>query len=136
MAPPDGRRQARPRSPRAGNRCEYCLLRQEHAETTHHIEHIIARQHLGGDELTNLCLACIHCNSHKGPNLTGIDPDTGAIVKLFNPRQDRWADHFALRGALIIGRTPIGRTTVYVLAMNARHRLNVRAELIALGLYP
>jgi 5-methylcytosine-specific restriction endonuclease McrA len=85
---------------RAGNRCEYCLHRQEHAETTHHIEHIIARQHLGSDDPSNLCLACIHCNSHKGPNLTGIDPDTGAIVKLLNPRQDRWADHFALRDAL------------------------------------
>src|SRR5438132_9127096 len=66
---------------------------------------------------------CVFCNSHKGPNLTGIDPDSGAIVRLFNPRQDRWADHFTLRGAFIIGLTPTGRTTVYVLAMNARHRL-------------
>jgi 5-methylcytosine-specific restriction endonuclease McrA len=47
---------------RAGNRCEYCLRPQEHAETTHHIEHIVARQHLGTDDPLNLALACIHCN--------------------------------------------------------------------------
>jgi HNH endonuclease len=121
---------------RAGSRCEYGLHPQEYSETTHHVEHIVARQHFGSDVLSNLALACIYCNSHKGPNLTGIDPDSGAIVPLFNPRRDRWADHFTLRGAFIVGRTPTGRTTVYVLAMNARHRLNVRAELIAQGLYP
>lgn len=121
---------------RAANRCEYCLHPQEHSETTHHIEHIVARQHSGTDEPLNLALACIHCNSHKGPNLTGIDPVSGVLVPLFGPRQDRWADHFALRGAFIVGLTPTGRTTVHVLARNARHRLNVRAELIAQGLYP
>ncbi len=121
---------------RAGNRCEYCLHRQEDAETTHHIEHIVAKQHLGSDDPFNLALACIHCNSHKGPNLTGMDPESGSIVPLFNPRQARWADHFMISGALIIGLTPTGRTTVHVLAMNARHRVNVRVELIAQGLYP
>ena len=121
---------------RAGDRCEYCLHPQAHSETTHHVEHIVARQHLGGDDPSNLALACIHCNSHKGTNLTGIDPDSGALIPLFHPRRDRWVDHFALRGAFIVGLTPTGRTTVYVLAMNARHRLNVRAELIAQGLYP
>ncbi len=45
---------------RAGDRCEYCLHRQEDAETTHHIEHIVAKQHLGSDDLSNLALACIH----------------------------------------------------------------------------
>ncbi len=121
---------------RAGNRCEYGFHRQEHAESTQHIEHIVAKQHLGSDDPSNFALACIHGNSHKGPNLTAIDPDSGVIVPLVNPRQDRWADHSTLRGAFIIGLTPTGRTTVYVLAMNARHRLNVRAELIAQGLYP
>ena len=120
----------------AGDRCEYCLHRQEDAETTHHIKHVVAKQHLGSDDLSNLALACIHCNSHKGPNLTGIDPESGGIVPLFNPRLHFWADHFTLRGALIVGVTPTGRTTAHVLAMNARHRLNVRAELIAQGLYP
>jgi HNH endonuclease len=42
---------------RAGNRCEYCLLRQEHSELTQHIEHIVARQHGGRDDVDNLALA-------------------------------------------------------------------------------
>jgi len=48
---------------RAGDRCEYCLHRQEDAETTHHIEHIVAKQHLGSDDLSNLALACIYWKS-------------------------------------------------------------------------
>jgi hypothetical protein len=119
---------------RAGERCEYCRFPQEHAETRHHVEHIRARQHLGGDESDNLALACIHCNSHKGPNLSGIDPESGAMVPLFNPRRDLWDDHFRREDARILGLTPSGRTTVYVLAMNADHRLNVRAELLASGI--
>jgi len=121
---------------RGGGRCEYCLIRQEHTETTHHIEHITAKQHGGSDDPANLALACIHCNSHKGPNLTGIDPDSGEVVSLFHPRRERWEDHFTLQQALIIGRTPTGRATVHVLAMNAAYRLHVREELIAQGSYP
>lgn len=118
---------------RAGDRCEYCRFPQEHAETRHHVEHIRAKQHHGDDSPENLALACIHCNSHKGPNLSGIDPDSGELVPLFNPRLDTWADHFTLEGARVDGLTSTGRTTVYVLAMNAAHRLNVRAELLERG---
>ena len=32
---------------RADNRCEYCLLRQKHSRLTHHVEHIVAKQHGG-----------------------------------------------------------------------------------------
>jgi 5-methylcytosine-specific restriction endonuclease McrA len=48
---------------RAGDRCEYCLHPQEYSETTHHVDHIVARQHLGGDVPSNLALACIHWKS-------------------------------------------------------------------------
>ena len=48
---------------RAGDRCEYCRLRQEHeALTPFHIEHVIATQHGGTDEDGNLALACAWCN--------------------------------------------------------------------------
>ena len=53
---------------RAGNRCEYCLHPQEHAETTHHVEHILARQHGGCDEQFNLASACTHWLSHTSPH--------------------------------------------------------------------
>ena len=121
---------------RADNRCEYCLLRQEHSELTHHVEHIIAKQHGGSEDADNLALACHRCNLRKGPNLTGIDPRTGEVAPLFHPRRDRWAEHFLLRGVHIEGITPIGRGTVQVLAMNDARRLELRAELGAHGQLP
>lgn len=67
------------------------------------------------------------CNLHKGPNLTGLDPVTGTITRLFHPRRDRWEDHFAWRGIRIIGITPVGRVTVQVLAMNSDEQLALRS---------
>ena len=98
---------------RAGDRCEYCLLRQDQTGLAHHVEHIIARQHGGGDDPDNLALACNRCNVCKGPNLTGIDADTSALVPLFHPRQDAWDEHFEFQQARIVGRTPRGRATVH-----------------------
>jgi 5-methylcytosine-specific restriction endonuclease McrA len=118
---------------RADNRCEYCLLRQEHSELTHHIEHIVAKQHGGGDEVDNLALACHRCNLCKGPNLTGLDPISGEIVPLFHPRRDPWAQHFLLHGARIQGLTPVGRATVRLLAMNDARRLELRSEALTHG---
>lgn len=94
-----------------------------------HIEHVVPRQHGGGDEIENLALACYHCNLHKGPNLTGIDPDVGTIAPLFNPRKDVWSEHFALRGVVIVGLTATGRATQRVLNMNGRTRIELRTEL-------
>ena len=116
---------------RADYRCEYCLLREEHSELTHHIEHIIAKQHGGGDDAGNLALACHRCNLHKGPNLTGLDPTSGDLVPLFNPRRDRWTEHFLFHGVRIGGITPIGRATVKLLAMNDVRRLELRSQLLA-----
>lgn len=119
---------------RAGNRCEYCKLPQDLVPyAAFHIDHIIARQHEGGDEDSNLALSCYHCNSHKGPNIAGIDPDSGEIVPLFHPRQQRWSDHFQTRGIWIIGLTPTGRATVQLLSMNADDRLRLRANLEETG---
>ncbi len=57
---------------RAGNQCEYCGMREgSRVRLRFHIEHIVARQHGGGDEQENLALACHLCNAHKGPNLSG-----------------------------------------------------------------
>lgn len=97
---------------------------------TFHVDHVVPRKHGGGDGEHNLALSCFHCNLHKGPNLTGIDPDTGAVVLLFHPRREVWDEHFLLRGALILGRTPAGRTTARVLDMNAPTRLELRLELM------
>ena len=121
---------------RAGNRCEYCLLRQEQSGLSHHVEHIVAKQHGGSDDPVNLSLACNRCNASKGPNLAGIDPLNGEIVLLFHPRRDVWSEHFAFVGPQIVGLTPSGRATVHVLAMNDERRVDRRAELLSRGELP
>ncbi|PYJ56436.1 MAG: hypothetical protein DME24_22225 [Verrucomicrobia bacterium] len=114
---------------RAGNRCEYCQLRQEDSPLAAlHIEHIVPRIHGGSDDLDNLALACIDCNLHKGPNLTGIDPETRRVTELFHPRHQRWDDHFEWRSIYVIGKTAIGRTTVRVLNMNSEDQLALRSS--------
>lgn len=114
---------------RAGNRCEYCHLRQEDSPLAMlHVEHIVPRMHGGSDDLDNLALACIDCNLHKGPNLTGIDPETQRVTELFHPRRYRWDDHFQLQGLYLIGQTVIGRTTVRVLQMNSEDQLALRSS--------
>jgi hypothetical protein len=113
---------------RAGNRCEYCGLTQAQSPLfALQIEHIVPRKHHGASVLENLALACIDCNLHKGPNLTGIDPETGSVVELFHPRRDRWNDHFRQAGAIIVGLTATGRATIDVLNMNSADQLTLRS---------
>lgn len=114
---------------RAGRRCEYCLLHQDDSPfVVLQIEHIVPKKHDGGDEDENLALACPHCNNHKGPNLTGLDPETGEIAILFDPRRMIWIEHFAREGPSIVGLTAVGRTTVRVLKMNAPSRIVLRSQ--------
>lgn len=111
---------------RAGDRCEYCRLPQHVYPPRFHVEHVRARSHGGTDEPENLALACPRCNRTKGPNLSAIDPITGRVVAVFNPRQQDWAANFVFDGPTIVGITSIGRATVELLRMNDEERLNVR----------
>ncbi len=112
---------------RAGNECEYCRLPQLATPfVAFHVEHIMPKQHGGSDDPAGLALACDRCNGHKGPNLTSIDPDTGALVSLFNPRKDGWDDHFVSRDGYVHGVSPVGRATVRLLNMNAPRRVELR----------
>jgi hypothetical protein len=117
---------------RAGGLCEYCHLPQQFSELRFHIEHIIPRQHGGTEDAENLALACPDCNLVKGPNLTGVDPGTHRVVRLFHPRRDMWAEHFALDGALVVGKTPVGRATVSLLRVNDGQRQRVRTLIAGL----
>jgi hypothetical protein len=100
---------------------------------TFHVEHICARQHGGGDDPSNLALACPDCNAKKGPNVATVSPDSGALIELFNPRAHRWEDHFVRVGAQIVGVSEIGRATVELLDMNEEERVVIRAQLQAEG---
>jgi hypothetical protein len=121
---------------RAGNCCEYCRLPQAFSSTPFQIDHIIAEQHGGRTVASNLALACLADNNHKGPNLAGIDPESGKRAWLYNPRRHKWSRHFRWQGPTLVGRTPIGRATIAVLAINLPHRVAQRAALIAEGVFP
>jgi len=121
---------------RAIGACEYCRMPEVVHDLPFQIDHIIARQHGGLAVADNLALACAWCNSHKGPNLAGIDPEGGRLVPLFHPRRDRWEDHFGWRGPIVLGLTPEGRATIHVLDMNDGAIVKIRENLIAGGDFP
>jgi hypothetical protein len=101
-----------------------------------HIEHIIARKHGGTSNLSNLALACFHCNFHKQTDLSGIDPVTAKRVALFHPRRQKWERHFRWRGLLLAGKTPVGRATIEALAMNDDDMIDLRVTLLEEGAFP
>jgi hypothetical protein len=55
------------------------------------------------------------------------------MVRLFDPRRDRWSEHFKFDGSRIVGLTAVGRTTARVLQMNSDDRVELRAVLTDLG---
>lgn len=122
---------------RANGCCEYCLTSMEDRVIEFAIDHIIAEKHGGLTKLENLCLSCYWCNSYKGSDLSSVDwDDSGKIIPLFNPRLEKWVDHFRLEGPRIIPLTPSGRVTVFLLQLNAVERIKERRLLIELGSYP
>jgi len=120
---------------RAAGRCEYCRLPQAGTRVPLEIDHVIARKHRGRTVSGNLALSCYYCNVYKGPNLTGRDPATGKVTRLYHPRRHKWAYHFRLDGSILIGRTAIGRTTIDVLRMNHPQLVALRDILIAAGIF-
>ncbi len=118
---------------RAHDACEYCGFPEAFSELRFVIDHIVARQHNGQTISENLAYCCPFCNSRKGPNLTGIDPQTGGIARLFNPRTDAWKDHFRGADAVIVPLTAIGRATVAVLEFNHPDQLDPRHTLVREG---
>ncbi|NER48467.1 MAG: HNH endonuclease [Symploca sp. SIO1A3] len=105
---------------RANFLCEYCHSSEEASTSPFTLDHLIPKS-LGGDDYeNNLALACHRCNGRRYNFTEGIDPQTQSIVPLFNPRKDRWADHFIWSedGQKIQGITAIGRATIERLDMN------------------
>ncbi len=120
---------------RAAGRCEYCRLPQAATSVPFEIDHIISRKHHGPSIVSNLANACWYCNSFKGSDISGIDPRTRKLTKLFHPRRHKWTHHFRYDGPMLLGRTAIGRTTIRVLQINCDEALTLRESLIAEGLF-
>jgi hypothetical protein len=121
---------------RALGRCEYCGLSQEGQEATFHIDHIIPLTADGQTTTDNLALACVSCSLRKAARQTVVDRQTGEEVPLYNPRRERWSDHFRWDGVRVIGQTAIGRAAVVALDMNRPLILAIRREEAKLGRPP
>jgi hypothetical protein len=91
---------------RAKGRCEYCLVLETLLLAGCEVDHIVSRKHGGITELSNLALSCARCNRAKGTDIGSIHPGSREFIRLFNPRLDRWDEHFVMDGARIIGVTP------------------------------
>ncbi|HEX8399282.1 MAG TPA: HNH endonuclease signature motif containing protein [Pyrinomonadaceae bacterium] len=122
----------------AKNRCGYCLNPQELMPYKLEIEHILPKALGGTSDEENLWLACRECNSHKAKKIKAVDPLTNKTVKLFNPRRQRWKQHFEFSqdGEEIIGKTPCGRATIKSLKINSIWQKTARLAWIEVGWFP
>jgi hypothetical protein len=111
---------------RAAGRCEYCRMHQSLQGATFHVEHVTPRSAGGGDDESNLALACPSCNLGKSNRTSAVDPATSQPASLFHPRADRWTDHFRWDGYRMLGLTSTGRATAEALGLNAPRRLLIR----------
>jgi len=121
---------------RAGGCCEYCRLSQDDGGFAFHFEHIIAEKHGGETSANNLCFSCPSCNLYKGSDISSVDPLTKRLTALFNPRTDKWEQHFSLIGGRLEPLTPEGRVTAFLLHLNRPEAIIERNSLITLGRYP
>jgi hypothetical protein len=126
----------RPVWARAASLCEYCLIHEEDTVYGCEVDHVISEKHHGPTTLDNLALACWFCNNSKGSDLGSLDPATGRLIRFFNPRTDRWSNHFRLDGVEIQPITVVGRVTERILAFNDFDRIEERGLLHLDGRYP
>ena len=120
---------------RAKQLCEYCLIAEADTFYGCEVDHIISLKHGGSSEPNNLAYACALCNRAKGSDVGSIST-SGEFTRFFNPRTDRWVEHFRLEDATIHSLTIVGEVTVRILGFNDSIRLHEREEMIRFGKYP
>lgn len=122
----------------ARHRCGYCLRTEELTGMPMTLDHIIPEAAGGPSSEENLWLACQRCNEFKGAQTHARDPLTSRRVRLFNPRQQKWSDHFAWSedGTEIQGLTPCGRATVEALKLNNPEIVVARRLWVSAGWWP
>jgi HNH endonuclease/Kelch motif len=123
---------------RARERCEYCQCPDDYSLQSFDFDHIFPIAQGGSTSLENLAYACGGCNGYKHAKIQAIDPETLAEVDLYNPRQDRWEEHFLWNDDLLqmTGLTSIGRATIQLLRLNRSGVINIRRLLILDGKHP
>lgn len=123
---------------RAKGYCEYCQLPAAFSASSFNFEHIIPIIKEGLSTLLNLAYSCGGCNAHKKDKIEAIDPLTRQLAPIFNPRINKWSEHFQWNedDLYIIGITPVGRATVNRLKVNRDGNVNLRRLLILANLHP
>ncbi|MFO1429506.1 MAG: HNH endonuclease signature motif containing protein [Candidatus Competibacteraceae bacterium] len=123
---------------RAGHRCEYCHAPEAVFNFPFEVEHIIPVSHGGCDAESNWALACRSCNLRKATHISGIDPLSQTAVRLFQPREDRWEEHFRVNteSGEIEGLTAVGRATIARLEINSKAQKEARRQWTRFGLFP
>ena len=118
-------------------RCGYCLSPQHLVMAKLHIEHIVPRSKGGADAEENLWLCCPICNGHKSDRTDVLDPQSGELVSLFNPRTQFEHFRWSTDGLRILGLTPVGRATVAALHLSDDpEALIVRSYWVMAGWHP
>jgi hypothetical protein len=122
----------------AGFRCGYCLIPQGLTGARLELDHIIPKAAAGTHREENLWLACVSCNRFKGAQTHARDPVSRRRVRLFDPRKQNWAIHFAWSpdGTQVIGLTPCGRATVQALKMNHLDLVSARRRWASVSWWP
>jgi hypothetical protein len=120
---------------RAESTCEYCLVHEDDTYFGCEVDHVISLKHGGSTTIDNLAFACFSCNRQKGTDI-GSRSSADEFVRFFNPRTDRWSEHFRLDGVIIRPLTAIGEVTARILNFNSIERLLERQDLIDLKRYP
>ncbi len=123
---------------RAGRQCEYCRAPQPATRIRYHLEHVFPGSLGGTEDVDNLTLACPACNYHKSNHLLDLDEEGLAGRPLFNPRKDRWHEHFEFDSATfrLKGKTATRKGTVNRLRINNNMQLEARRLWVELELYP
>ena len=119
-------------------RCGYCLSVQTVMGASLEIDHLVPEAEGGPTVEENLWLACSECNNHKSSRQVAQDPYTGELAPLFNPRKQRWYEHFRWtdEGDYVIGLTPTGRATVAALQLNRQVLVDARRLWVKAGWHP
>ena len=120
---------------RAAFCCEYCRLPEKAAFFSFQIDHITSVRHKGTTELSNLAYACPICNRKKGTDLGTLIGTPPQLVRFFNPRLDKWVDHFSFENSgEIISKTDIGEATLKFLDFNYPDTVIERKKLLLAGI--
>jgi hypothetical protein len=123
---------------RANHLCEYCHTFELWQSVPFTIDHVIPLSLGGSNNIENLALACFTCNRKKSNQTEITNPETGEVIPLFNPRLDKWSDHFvwAENRLMMLGISKVGQATIETLELNRERIIRIRSADLTIDRHP